>query len=160
MSVPLFDFMATHSCDSLTKGDEGDEGYDINEAREAFITKVLEAGNTIVYPALDELQIDIDSDDHYATFLTSMECVCRNWDDAESITVECHPSQSGLPRRHITLTLPRTFTPWQRIALQACFGSDPLRELLSATRLIKGDIHPTLFVEVGLEKQNSCIPPL
>jgi hypothetical protein len=28
-------------------------------------------------------------------------------------------------------------------------GSDPIREILSAIRIVKGDEHPTLFVEKG-----------
>ena len=124
-----------------------DEGYDINEAREAYIMRVELAGKTVVLPANNQLQIDIDSDEHYAAFVRSAEVVLRNWSDACEIEIEDHPSSSGLPCRHITLTLPFAVNPWQRIALQAALGSDPVRELLSATRMLRGDIHPTLFVE-------------
>lgn len=126
---------------------DGDEGYDMNEMREIYIARVEAEGKVVVTPSDRELQIDIDSEEHYAVFLRSAEVVLLNWGEACDIEIEEHPSSSGLPRRHITLTLPFDVTPWQRIALQAALGSDPIRELLSATRLMKGDVHPTLFVE-------------
>jgi len=129
---------------------EGEEGYDMDEAREAYMLRVELEGKTVVLPADNQLQIDIDSDEHYAVFMRSAEVLLRNWGDTCEIEVEEHPSSSGMPCRHITLTLPFTVEPWQRIALQAALGSDPVRELLSATRLIRGDIHPTLFVEPPL----------
>lgn len=126
---------------------DGEEGYDMNEAREAYMLRVELEGKTVVLPADNQLQIDIDSEEHYVAFLRSAEVVLRNWSDACEIEIEEHPSTSGLPRRHITLTLPFAVESWQRIALQAALGSDPVRELLSGTRLMRGDIHPTLFVE-------------
>ena len=122
-----------------------EEGYDMNEVRRDYIAKVTAEGKRVVIPSAYELQLDIDSEEQYAVFLRSAEVVLRNW--ADSVEIEEHPSSSGLPRRHITLTLPFEVGPWQRIALQAALGSDPVRELLSATRLLRGDDYPTLFVE-------------
>lgn len=82
--------------------ERGDEGYDMNEAREAYMTRVEAEGCRVVLPCECQLQIDIGSADHYEVFL------------------------------------------------QAAFGSDPVRELLSATRLMHGDKHPTLFVEAAV----------
>ena len=130
--------------------ERGDEGYDMNEAREAYMARVEADGCRVVLPCECQLQIDIDSADHYEVFLQSARVVLRNWDCATDITIEDRPSRSGLPRRHITLTLPFAVQPWQRIALQAAFGSDPVRELLSATRLMHGDKPPTLFVEAAV----------
>lgn len=124
-----------------------DEGYDMNEMREIFIARVESEGFRVVVPADYELQIDIDSDAHYETFLRSLESVARNLLDAEAWMISVHPSKSGLPRRHITIELPFYVGGWERIALQAALGSDPMRELLSAILLIRGDSFPTLFVE-------------
>lgn len=140
----LLDFMEGYVPVVLEKGDEG---YDMNEVREKFIASTLESGLLIVYPEDNQLQIDIDNNDHWLTFLRSIEVVARNWEDCDDIQIEVHPSKSGLPRRHVTIALPGKVDQWQRIALQACLGSDPVRELLSATRLMRGDVHPTLFVE-------------
>lgn len=126
----------------------GDENYDINEVREAYILRVQQGGLRVVLPEANQLQIDIDSEEHLLSFMSALGVILRNW-DTEGIDVEAHPSKSGLPRLHITLTLPFEVSPWQRIALQAALGSDPTRELLSATRLMRGDSHPTLFVEAA-----------
>ena len=123
-----------------------DVGYDLNEAREAYIARVREEGFEIALPSEFELQIDIDSEQHFQAFRDSIGVILRNW-ETPGIDIEIHPSKSGLPRRHITVTLPFSVTPWQRIALQAALGSDPIRELLSATRLMRGEPHPTLFSE-------------
>ena len=123
---------------------DGTGDYDFEEEREEFIARVTAQGYRVVFPGDNQLQIDIDSAEQYAAFDKAVLRWNRN---AEPFAVEEHPSMSGLPRRHITLTLPYAVTPWQRIALQAAFGSDPVRELLSAVRLQRRDPHPTLFVE-------------
>lgn len=129
----------------------GDQGYDMNEVREKYLARVISEGYQVVTPLANQLQVDIDSAEHYAAFLHSAEVLLRNWKDAYIVDIEDHPSKSGGGRRHITLTLPFEVSPWQRIALQAALGSDPVRELLSATRLMRGDVHPTLFVEKPFE---------
>lgn len=134
-----------------------DEGYDINEAREIFIARVESEGFRVVLPADNELQIDIDTEQHYATLLRSLESVARNVDTL-GWGIEAHPSKSGLPRQHITISLPFTVGPFERIAWQAALGSDPMRELLSAIRLMRGDAHPTLFVELGAHMTDGSIP--
>lgn len=121
--------------------------YDANQPREIFIAQVEAQGFRPVYPADDELQIDIDSEEDYARFKLAWECVQRNWAAFGEFSFFEKESKSGLPCRHITVKVPFKLDPWQRIALQAALGSDQIRELLSATRLIKGDIHPTMFVE-------------
>ena len=128
------------------RSSSSDVDYVINEARGAYLARVQEEGFEIALPSEFELQIDIDSEQHFQAFRDSIGVILRNW-DTSGIDIEIHPSKSGLPRRHITITLPFRVTPWQRIALQAALGSDPVRELLSATRLMRGEPHPTLFAE-------------
>lgn len=135
-----------------------DEGYDINEAREMFIARVESEGFRVVLPADNELLIDIDTEQHYATFLRSLESVVRNVGNFSDWRIEAHPSKSGLPRQHITISLPFAVDPYERIAWQAALGSDPMRELLSAIRLMRGDAHPTLFVELGAHMTDGVIP--
>lgn len=146
MKCSIVDFLSAYAPLQLK---ESDEGYDMNEAREIFIARVESEGFRVVLPNDNELQIDIDDDAHYATFLRNLESVARNVEDAAEWHMESHPSKSGLPRQHITIQLPLRIEPWQRIAMQAALGSDPMRELLSAIRLQRGDVHPTLFVETG-----------
>lgn len=125
----------------------GDFDYDADQPREEFIRQMKAAGYRIVAPEPNQLQIDIDTPEQYAVYQHAIECVMRNWPRCAALTFEEHASKSGWPARHITITLPFEVDPWQRIALQAALGSDPIRELLSATRLLKGAELPTLFVE-------------
>jgi hypothetical protein len=58
------------------------------------------------------------------------------------------PSKGGLPRQHVYLVADRDLTPMERIALQACLGSDRKREILSIARtFLQTDRAPTLFFE-------------
>ena len=119
--------------------------YDINQAREDYIKDRRECGYRVCFPADNELQLDIDSEEQYAVWKKAESIIARN--AVFTAEVEEAPSSSGLPNRHIRIRLPFDVTPWQRIALQAALGSDPVRELLSCVRMLKGDVHPTLLVE-------------
>ena len=56
-------------------------------------------------------------------------------------------SRHGLPGRHIVVTLDHDITETERLLLQACLGSDCVRELLGYVQMKNGDAHPTLFLE-------------
>jgi hypothetical protein len=129
---------------------EGEAASEYDELREDFIKRMEAEGNRIVLPQSNELQVDIDSDEQYAVFQKSLACLKRNETESDDIKVEEHPSRSGLPRRHITITMPFDLEPWERIAFQAALGSDPIRELVSIYRLMRNDRHPTLFVEAPI----------
>lgn len=111
------------------------EDYDINEAREDFIKRMQDDGYAIVLPESNEIQIDIDTEEHYEAFLAAVEILERN--NVFSFSVEEHESRSGYPCRHITITLP----------FAVATNCHAARELLSSLRLLKGDAHPTLLVE-------------
>lgn len=50
--------------------------------------------------------------------------------------------------RHIYVTLKTSLPVPERIALQACLGSDPTREFLSLKRWLNNDANPILLFEV------------
>lgn len=114
-----------------------------------YIVKMEAEGNTIHFPADDELQVDIDSEAQYAAYKRSFEILSREIGEQYKtlITAQETPSRSGLPSRHIRIKLPFKMDNWQRIAWQASLGSDPVRELLSALRAHRGLEKPTLFCE-------------
>lgn len=124
---------------------------DSPETRQQFIDRMKAEGFRVVEPEDDELQIDIDSPEQYRQFLacwtTFHRVITARYGD-EPTCVEAG-SRSKLPgRRHVTVKLPfEIHDPQERIMWQACLGSDPMRELLSALRSDRGDIKPTLFVE-------------
>lgn len=99
----------------------------------------------VVIPAHNELQIDLDGDAQYMHYQEMLKLFKAK---GFKFTEQVNPSKSGLPNRHVTLTLTDSIDPWQRIALQASLGSDPKRELLSAARILNGDPYPTAFLEL------------
>lgn len=119
------------------------------EKREDYIKRCLAEGLVVVFPAENELQVDIDNELHYAVFQRALVSLRRNSEVFGTWVFDEKPSRSGLPRRHITVTLPFPVSAWQRIAMQAALGSDPLRELLSVGRMLHGDPSPTVFTEAG-----------
>ena len=103
-------------------------------------------GQRAVYPGPRELFLDLDSDDSLARAWELLTVLNRNGYGAECVTV--HPSKSGEPHRHMTVSLYREVTPIERIALQAICGSDPVREVLSLLRVWGSSPFPaTVFFE-------------
>lgn len=99
----------------------------------------------VVLPSEYDLQIDIDSEADFKVYTKHKEIFLKHYGIVQETVA---PSKSGQPgKQHITLTLKSPVTPLERIALQACLGSDRKRELLSLSRIKINDPHPTLFLE-------------
>lgn len=118
--------------------------YDANEDREEYINRMIEEGYAIVLPFANELQIDMDTEEHHQMFLKQIVSLEKEYPE---ISYKVAPSRNGLPGRHATITMPFSMDDLERIAWQSVLGSDPFREFMSMVRLKRGDIHPTLFVE-------------
>lgn len=113
----------------------------LEEAAQAASMK----GCIVIHPSPRELFIDIDSEEAGANFDRCFEVFCKT--NNATITRRT-PSPSGVPgRSHIVVCLERNVTDEERILLQACLASDPLREMLSLMRLRAGDEAPTIFFE-------------
>lgn len=93
-----------------------------------------------------ELFIDVDSDAEYEAFVGLLAIFKEHERNVEHLS---RPSRSGLPHRHIIVTLNRDVKDErERILLQATLGSDKRRELLSWAALEAGhNLTPTLFFE-------------
>lgn len=121
-----------------------DEGTYNDEDREALFSYFESQGYKVVKPSEYELQVDIDGREEWERHLVlrvrlaQMGLVER---------IEEQPSPSGLPNRHVTITLNIPLTPFSRIAFQAALGSDPMRELLSLQRAVQGIKDATVFFE-------------
>lgn len=101
-------------------------------------------GLVVVVPKANELFVDIDDEESRTLFEARIGIVV----DVIPCTWVMRPSPSGLPGHfHVTVTLPLEVTAIERIALQACLGSDRLHELLSWRALMRGSSMPTLFFE-------------
>ncbi len=105
-----------------------------------------EQGQQVVLPGPYDVFVDIDTDEAYACCLAQLGR-CRGMDLHWEI-LSAKASKSGLPHRHVYLRTNRELSPTKRITLQACFGSDPTRELLSLMRIwLRSERPPTTFFE-------------
>lgn len=104
-------------------------------------------GCKIVLPEPNQLFVDIDSQATYEHFINvGMKHLRRIYPDA-GLRIKVSPSEEPW-HYHATVTLPEPIeNDITRIALQAMLGSDPVRELLSWERLVRGLRVPVLFFE-------------
>lgn len=103
----------------------------------------------VVYPQNNQLQVDIDDEESYKLF-------CERFDNLspffgkENINIVDTPSKSGLPKRHITITVSNWyFTEVNRLLLQVLLGSDSNREWLGCLRVLDIGKSKTCFFEKG-----------
>jgi len=108
------------------------------------VQRAEELGCDIVYPAPNELQIDIDTEHAFEIFQVMIIVVRHHF---LVYGYQVTPSKSGLPKRHITVTLVTPVTDIERVALQLALGSDRIRETLSLARIKLGQERPTCFFE-------------
>jgi hypothetical protein len=92
----------------------------------------------------NQLFIDIDTDLQFSVFETQVKLLKKHF-YFKSVTVS--PSKQGLPHRHIVIEMAHMYPLLTRIALQACLGSDPARELISIKRAIDGESNVVIFFE-------------
>lgn len=120
-----------------------DESYDFDQRAEEVAQK---RGQVIVYPKPGQIQIDIDSEAQ----LAEVQRRIKRMYDMDVIPFKTGViSKSKTPGHyHMTVTIDDDgVSEWQRIALQAVLGSDPLREYLNCMRLLSGVEKPTRFFE-------------
>jgi hypothetical protein len=137
-----------------------ENGSDLNLSSAEGI-KIAEANGMIAsFPLPHQLFLDIDDEAGYKMFLSHKTYLLEHFGMKN---FHVRPSKSGLPKRHIIVNLNRDLTPTERIALQACLGSDRKREILSLVRVGRNDPHATLFFDrdpdfmKSLETLDQCI---
>lgn len=126
----------------------GDSEFAVPGSQEAT-AEAKKLGLSVVIPAPNQLQIDIDDAVSYNVFTRNLGLLKQYWGVGHKSE---RTSKSGNPeRRHITITLNRDVTPLERIGLQAVLGSDVKREMFSLIRVLEKDAAPTLFFEKAKE---------
>lgn len=111
------------------------------------LESAAKVGMLVRSPRPNELFLDIDDDDAWEAFGTMLAVINQNYPAGWTYT--CTPSKSGLPKRHVVVTMHRPInSELERVLLQAILGSDRKRETLSFIAIDK-DINPkpTLFFE-------------
>jgi len=92
-------------------------------------------GCVVVCPSAREIFLDIDSEADMEFFEKQREIL----EQKESVHVGI--SHSKTPGHyHVVITFTRVLDPWEKVALQACLGSDRKRELLAATVKKSGNL--------------------
>lgn len=109
-------------------------------------TEAASFGLIAVHPMEWELQIDLDTEEDFERFVKRYIML----EKYISCYYEEKPSKSGLPHRHITVTMNDVTceSHWKRIALQAALGSDGNREMFNCIRTLNGDSAPSVFFEL------------
>lgn len=102
-----------------------------------------ERGQQIIRPGPRDLFLDIDSEESYQLMNKRLMDLANAEFQLE--IVSCKPSRSGYPHRHAILRANRDLSVAERIALQACMGSDLVREFLSLMRIWAGGEGTTFF---------------
>jgi hypothetical protein len=120
------------------------EEYDKENNLEHCKEKAAKLGLEVKIANDKQLFIDIDTEHNWDQFSHQIELLKTKM-TIESMTVT--PSKDGLPHRHVVIEMPFELPPIGRVALQACLGSDPTRELLSTFRAIKGEEGVSVFFE-------------
>lgn len=150
--VPLMDDTTEDSFHTFDYNPNGTPNSD------RAIREAAETGGTVVYPGPHDLFIDLDDDAAFQLFQRLFGIFNKFIGDKNAEFV-ASPSRSGLPKRHVIVTVyNRTFTELERALYQAVLGSDRVRELLAVVQALNGDPHPTLFIEGGTKPQKA-LPP-
>lgn len=98
-------------------------------------------GLVCMLPDSTEIQLDFDSEvDASAKVIAVL--AQNGWSVVSTLSTK---SKGG--NTHLYIKLDVTLGPLQRICLQACLGSDPVREVLSMIRLNGGSNAPTALFE-------------
>lgn len=92
----------------------------------------------------NQLFLDLDTEESYIIFQEHCRFLKKHF---YPFTLHIGPSKSGLPHRHVTVTFKQDLDIMTRIALQACLGSDPMRELISVRRAIDKEDNIVIFFE-------------
>jgi hypothetical protein len=129
--------------DKINKGTEAQ--YDFFTISSEYAIKGLGADEQVVFPADNELFLDIDSPEAESVYNKNKEKFEMHI--AYIVSERRVPSRSGNGHLHIYVTLDRDIATSERVLYQAFLGSDPTRELLSFVRIMNQDEHPTLFIE-------------
>ncbi len=110
----------------------------------AALEKAKAEGFKVVYPKPNELQLDIDRAEDYVVWQAHRSILDEYFKILK--VVETPSQEKG--HMHVTVTVEKSFNPFERIAFQAVLGSDRKREILGLIMNKLGhESKPTLFLE-------------
>lgn len=137
-------FTTPEEMDDIRLGDPAENEYgDTNAPQygDSFekIEKRIKAGEVPIYSKPHFLCLDLDSQDEFDVFQTRYTSFL-GMVAVEDKFVIASPSGRGY---HVYVLLKNDFSVLERIAMQAVLGSDPIREMLSVYKYVKGERRTT-----------------
>jgi hypothetical protein len=125
---------------------EGEIEYTLEN--EEFLKEIEAKGEfEIIFPDDFTILLDIDSEEAYNRYKTMFKKFCEYFALKEN-GLEEYFSISGPPKRHVIIRIePPKLNKFQRIALQAILGSDPMKEFYSLERVRQGIENPIFLLK-------------
>lgn len=108
----------------------------LNEVQQIAKDKGLVA----IIPEANELQLDLDNPP-YVINGNVLKCLWNKGVEIQDTLKTISPGGN----KHIYVRVSKDMTAMERIAIQACLGSDPVREVLSVLRVEAWDCPSALF---------------
>jgi hypothetical protein len=93
----------------------------------------------------NQLFIDIDTEDQFTAFADRVGL----FQSFRACVINVKISKSGLPHRHIYVTLEEDYPVMDRLVMQQFLCSDPVRDFLSYIQHLDGEENPIIFCVEG-----------
>lgn len=122
---------------------------------ECPIQKGKDLGLDVIIPGPNDIQLDLDNPSLDNSTLDRAISILNSNGVPVSI-VKRLPSKSGIGE-HVYLSWPKPLTELERLLLQACLGSDRVRELLGYFRHLRGIEPVSCLFEKPEEKKEGYI---
>ena len=122
-------------------------------AYQALVDQGLDKEWQVVVAHPRQLMIDIDGNDLPETFGRLLSIL-----QAQVGTVEYKVTLSKGGNRHLIIDMPKTMDILERVAWQAIFGSDPVREAAHLRSIQKQELNPILLFERKVAGQLTAAP--
>lgn len=122
-------------------------------ARKVLMDKGLDKEWEVIVAHEDMLQIDIDgtkTPDTFGRLISILES------QVGPVSYKVTISKSG--NRHVTVYMSRPMNILERVAWQAIFGSDPVREAAHLRSIQKNELNPILLFERKIAGQLKAAP--
>lgn len=91
-----------------------------------------------------QLFVDLDTEEQYTLFQIQIKLLKKHFYFKSYRVTE---SKQGIPHRHVVVEMAEAYPLINRIALQACLGSDSARELMSVRRCMNQEDEVVVFFE-------------
>lgn len=140
-------------CESMSKSSIVPQSDNAEEAKEALAAKGTYPNHEVVVASSDEIMLDYDTKNVPEVFLNVLQVMQTQRFRNGKTTYSLFQSKGG--NCHVVVKLPEPIADVERIAWQAAFGSDPIREALSLVSVSRNVKSPVLLY---MAKDRTAVP--